>query len=44
MTVSRFYMNPMFGQFDTRIKIGRREMEVKSLSLKPNGPFWKKLL
>jgi hypothetical protein len=42
MPASRLYMNSMFGQFDTGIKIGRREMEVKSVSLKPNGPFLEK--
>ena len=42
MPTSRLYMKSMFAQFDTRIKIGRREMEVKSVSLKPNGSFWEK--
>jgi len=35
MPASRPYMKSRFGPFDTRIKIGRREMEAKSVSLQP---------
>ena len=33
MPASRLYMKSMFGQFDTRRKIGHQEMEAKSVSL-----------
>lgn len=35
MPASRPYMKSRFGPFDTRIKIGRRVMEAKSVSLQP---------